>query len=317
MPKYDYKLIDSLTSEDAVWPKDPAVPYMPPLTETIDQPAPKDNWLDVHYDDGLHPVTSPPPPPLTAVVSEEHPLKADAIFSMRSPYSYLVMSRLVYLNSNYSVDINIRMILPQAVRTRTESGAAGGPFARYYKLTDCMHDCFRTGQYEGIPFRWPQPDPIWQTIYPVKEGNWQWVHPPEKQPYIQWIVRLACYAQMHGKALHYINEVMTLIWGAHVDHWPDHVKESFNRIEGLDYDEAIKYIQEKPAKVDAIWEENSKVQMQAGHGGVPLMIFQGEPFFGQDRFDQFFSRLRQSGLTKRKEPRAPFTTKPLHWPTTD
>jgi len=55
------------------------------------------------------------------------------------------------------------------------------------------------------------------------------------------------------------------------------------------------------------------IQLNAGHGGVPLMIFQGEPFFGQDRFNQFYWRLRESGLTRRDQPRAPFTAKPLHW----
>ena len=50
----------------------------------------------------------------------------------------------------------------------------------------------------------------------------------------------------------------------------------------------------------------------AGHGGVPLMIFMnGEPFFGQDRFGEFFWRLRQNGLTERHEPRAPVRPRPL------
>jgi len=47
------------------------------------------------------------------------------------------------------------------------------------------------------------------------------------------------------------------------------------------------------------------------------MVIHGEPFFGGDRFDQFFWRLRQNGLTKRLEARAPFTTQPLRWPTVD
>ena len=66
--------------------------------------------------------------------------------------------------------------------------------------------------------------------------------------------------------------------------------------------------------MDAVWLENSKIQTQAGHGGVPLMIFNGEPFFGGDRFDVFFWRLRQNGLTSRYEARPPFTTKPIRWP---
>lgn len=86
------------------------------------------------------------------------------------------------------------------------------------------------------------------------------------------------------------------------------------RSNDLAYDTAIKFIQDHPEKVDAVWQENQVVQLNAGHGGVPLMIFQGEPFFGQDRFDIFFFRLRQSGLTKRWQPRAPFTTQPQRWP---
>jgi hypothetical protein len=40
------------------------------------------------------------------------------------------------------------------------------------------------------------------------------------------------------------------------------------------------------------------------------MEFNGEPFFGQDRFDQFFWRLPQNGLTKRKYRREPMIGEP-------
>ena len=35
------------------------------------------------------------------------------------------------------------------------------------------------------------------------------------------------------------------------------------------------------------------------HYGVPLMVFDGKPFFGQDRFDQLKWRMQQKGLAKR------------------
>ncbi len=38
----------------------------------------------------------------------------------------------------------------------------------------------------------------------------------------------------------------------------------------------------------------------AGHWGVPMMVFGGEPFFGQDRIDQLVWRLRQAGLHERQ-----------------
>jgi len=308
---------DKLNGPDATWPKDPAVPDLPPLAKTDDPPPPKDNFLATHFWEGLHTPekAAPSPRPRTRPVTSEDPIKVDVIYSMRSPYSYIATQRLVYLNSVYNVDVNIRTVLPEAVRsTKGGKGKAGGAFARFYFVPYAMWDGVMNSRYLGIPYKWPVPDPIWQDFIPVGGEHYLYVHPPEKQPYISWLVRLACYAQMKGKAIDYINEVATLIWGNQVPHWPAHVKERFNRIEGLDYDKAIKYIRKNPEEIDAIWQSNSAAQMQAGHGGVPLMIINGEPFFGGDRFDQFFSRLRENGLTKRQVPRAPFTTKPMHWP---
>jgi len=31
--------------------------------------------------------------------------------------------------------------------------------------------------------------------------------------------------------------------------------------------------------------------VSAGHWGVPLMVYKGEPFYGQDRFDQLLWRM--------------------------
>jgi 2-hydroxychromene-2-carboxylate isomerase len=131
---------------------------------------------------------------------------------------------------------------------------------------------------------------------------------------IHWVTRLAYYAAQRGKSLDYVNQVSYLIWSGEVEHWPAYVKERFNRIEGLDYDEAIKYIQKNPEEIDSCWLENADSMAQTGHGGVPLMVFQGEPFFGGDRFEQFFWRLRQNGLTTRDKPRPPLTTTPLRAP---
>ena len=105
-----------------------------------------------------------------------------------------------------------------------------------------------------------------------------------------------------------------MIWSGEVDHWPAHVKERFNRIAGLDYDRAIRYIRKNVEEVDQCWLDNADGMARTGQGGVPLMAYQDEPFFGGDRFDQFVWRLRQSGLTRRTDPRAPLTTPPLRWP---
>lgn len=197
-PAITPELLDELNDPDATWPHDPAVPELPPLPDTDDPPPPKDNFLATHAGNGVNPAQKALPTPLTAPVTEENPLKADVIWSMRSPYSYLVLQRLVWLNSNYNVDLTIRPVMPIAVRsTKGGAGEAGGVFGVWYKLIHTQYDTLRTAEYEGVPYNsngWAVPDPIWQTTYPFQGENWQYVHPPAKQPYIHWVVRLAAYA---------------------------------------------------------------------------------------------------------------------------
>lgn len=307
---------ENLRDHDATWPEDPAVPKLPPLPVTDDPGLDPESFLTTHFTNTLYPPkVAGPPAPLQANVTEANTLKADVFWSMRSPYSYLAMQRLLWLQSNYNVDLTIRFLMPIAVRTsKGGEGQAGGMFGVVYKVPDLMYDTVRQGKFLGVPFVYAVPDPVWQNLYPPHEGDYQYVHPPEKQPYIRWITRLGCYAALQGKSVEYISEVSYLIWSGEVDHWPAYVKERFNRIEGLNYDKAIEFIKKNPEKVDAVWLENSNLMAHAGHGGVPLMVFQNEPFFGGDRFDQFLWRLQQSGLTMRLKPRPPFVAKPMRWP---
>ena len=83
---------------------------------------------------------------------------------------------------------------------------------------------------------------------------------------------------------------------------------------GLNYQATIKDIQQNPGKYDAVWQQNQVDFQATGQGGVPTMSWNGEPFFGQDRFNQFFWRLRENGLTQRKVPRDPIVARPLRWP---
>jgi 2-hydroxychromene-2-carboxylate isomerase len=46
-------------------------------------------------------------------------------------------------------------------------------------------------------------------------------------------------------------------------------------------------------------EANQDALEKAGHWGVPTLVFEGEPFFGQDRVDLAIWRMQQKGLTKR------------------
>jgi len=171
----------------------------------------------------------------------------------------------------------------------------------------------RSGKYEGGPFRFADPDPVAQNHWPFENAHSGYIIPLDQQPYIAWLVRLGNAAELAVKCLDYVSQVSPLIWGGQSDFWPADVEAAFNRT-GLDYGATIEDIQENPGKYDAVWQKSQVAFEASGHGGVPCGVFRGEPFFGQDRFDVLFWRLRQSGLTTRPEPRAPFTTKPLRWP---
>ena len=181
MSKVHREDVDKLTSMDADYPHDDAVPELPPVPDAVNPPPPDDNFNWLHFQDDVHPQKAPFPIPLTEVVTEENPLKANLCWSMRSPYSYLSMQRLTWLNSNYNVDINVRVIFPVAVRTRHKGGKAGS--GRWYKWADTINDARRVGQHQGVPFRFANPDPIWQNTWPTDGADFA-VHPLEKQPYI-------------------------------------------------------------------------------------------------------------------------------------
>ncbi len=142
------------------------------------------------------------------------------------------------------------------------------------------------------------------------------IAPLEKQPYITWLTRLGSAAELAGKSNAYVAAVSPLIWGgrAPIGEWPKMVPEAFERGTGLGYDKTIRDIQENLNKYDAVWQAHQDGQLKTGHGGVPNMVFRGEPFFGQDRFDTLFWRLEQNGLTARPEPREIITTRPRRWP---
>jgi 2-hydroxychromene-2-carboxylate isomerase len=285
----------------------------------VDAQPPPDNFLWKNYWDPGNSPNKPELPPLTEVVISENPLKVDVFYSMRSPYSYLVLQRIIYLNSNYNVDVNVRVIFPVAVRspgslfTPQEPGKVSG---RWYKWADAVFDTDRVGKFQGVPFRFATPDPIKQDTYPPGQATMV-IAPIEEQPYITWLTRLGSAAELAGKSKEYVLAVSPLIWGgsAPIGEWPKMVPEAFERGTGLDYDKTIKDIRKNPEKYDAVWEQNQKGQLATGHGGVPNMVFRGEPFFGQDRFDVLFWRLEQNGLTTRPKPIEPIVTRPRRWPT--
>lgn len=216
------------------------------------------------------------------------PLEFDLFYSFRSPYSYLATGRIVELEKKYDVHVNFRPVYPLAIRKADFFKTVNPLWPRYLLL-----DIVRVAQMLGIPLAWPQPDPVVMDPATLEIGR--------DQPYIFRLVRLGVAAALEGRGLAFADEVSRVIWSGAVRDWHegDHLKGVAERA-GLNLADMDRAIAAKPEYYDGIAEENQKALEEAGHWGVPTMVFQGEPFFGQDRIDVLAWRLRQHGLRERQ-----------------
>lgn len=215
------------------------------------------------------------------------PLSVDLFWSFRSPYSYLATSRIVDIVRRYDVDVRVRVVLPIAVRIP-------GFFDRVNPLWPpyLMRDTLRIAESLGIPYGWPQPDPIVQDFATRKVAD--------EQPYIYRLSRCGALASERGRGLAFIDHVSRVIWGGEVVGWHtgSHLADAAARA-GCDLAEMDATIAREAQRLDAAIAQNQADLEAAGHWGVPTMVFNGEPFFGQDRIDLLLWRMRQHGLRER------------------
>lgn len=214
-------------------------------------------------------------------------LSYELYWSFRSPYSYMITPRLVALEETHDVKGVIRPVYPLAVRTPEFFDTRDPLWFSYF-----MRDIHREAEFLGLPFRWPRPDPVYMDM--------QTRTYPKEQPYIHRLTRMGVAAAERGRGLQYLNEVSAVIWGGGVDDWHegDHLDQAAARA-GLDPAELNAAVEADADRLHAVVEENQVAQRDAGHYGVPMISFNGEPFFGQDRYDQFRWRLEQQGLKAR------------------
>ena len=213
-------------------------------------------------------------------------LAYDLFWSFRSPYSYLVTPRLIEFERDCDVRANVRPVYPIAVRIDGFFKNANPMWLPYL-----VRDVARLAQMLGMPFAPPRPDPI--------AMNLQTGQVPKEQPHIGRLTRLGVAAAERGKGLAFLREISGVIWGGTVDwHKGDHLARATERA-GLDMAELDRDITANADRYEAVIVDNEAAQKRAGHWGVPLMVFENEPFFGQDRFDVLKWRMAQKGLERR------------------
>jgi 2-hydroxychromene-2-carboxylate isomerase len=209
-------------------------------------------------------------------------------WSFRSPYSYLATPRLAEMEREYDLVIVVRPVYPLAVRF-------GDFFDRVHPLwiPYLMRDTMRIAEMLGLPYRWPRPDPVVLDPSTRKASA--------DQPYIHRLTRLGCAAAEIGRGLPFLLQVSRTIWSGEASDWTqgDHLARAAERA-GCDLESLDRTIAHEPERYEAIIASNQDAHAVAGHWGVPTMVFEGEPFFGQDRIDLLMWRLKQRGV----EPRA-------------
>jgi len=214
-------------------------------------------------------------------------IKADLYFSFRSPYSYLAIGRYRALTEMFDVEINLRTVWPIAIRD-PDILFTGNPAAPRYILMDSM----RAGAFHDIPIRWPSPDPVVQDLT-TREIS-------AEQPYIYRLVRLGQAASRRGKGIDFAYEVSRIIFSGEVQGWNegDHLANAVARA-GLDLAELDAEAISDAEALDAEVAANQDALEAAGHWGVPTLVLDGEPFFGQDRIEMALWRMNEKGLTER------------------
>ena len=205
-------------------------------------------------------------------------------WSFRSPYSYLAVDRLAAIARDFEVDVDFRPVRPLAMREQDFFERGRKQFLPYL-----MQDAPREAERLGVPLGPPIPDPLKMDFASGKVD-------PE-QPYLTMVMGLAIAACAERRGLEFASVVGRSIWGGKQNwHEPEIIAATLSEA-GFDYEALTAWAQENQTAINETIEKNEAAQL-VHHWGVPLMVLDGEPFFGQDRLDSLVWRLEQKGLRR-------------------
>jgi len=208
----------------------------------------------------------------------------DVFWSFRSPYSYLVTPDLLRLRDDFEVQVHFRPVLPIAVRSKATLFTGDKRRVQYILI-----DSRRRAEFLGMKIARPNPDPVVQDFETFEVAA--------EQPYIHRLTGLGVEAERRGKGIELAYQVSHLVWGGEPG-WNegDRLARAVAKA-GMDLAELDAAIAAKDPTPEI--EANQAALEAVGGWGVPTMVFNGEPFFGQDRIDTLRWRLEQAGVPKR------------------
>ena len=211
----------------------------------------------------------------------------DVFWSFRSPYSYLATKRLRALQDKWDARIRPRPVYPIAIRTPEFFEKAHPQWTGYL-----VRDIFRLAQYLELPLGPLQPDPVVMDMATREIA--------EDQPHIHRLTRLCILACENDDSTGwaFMDEVSSVIWSG--QKWTEGtvLADAVARA-GLDLAEMDQRQEAEKDRLESIIDENQDAQTAGGHWGVPLMVVDSEPFFGQDRIDLLERRLEDLGVARK------------------
>ena len=212
-------------------------------------------------------------------------MKIDFYFSLRSPYSYLILPRMIMLRDKYGIEVNFKLVYPIAIRMPEFFKSRNFFTYFWWKMIDMKLKARKLGMKFVLP---PKPDPIKQDLFTGKVSD--------DQPYIFDICHLLQAAEKE-KQMDFALEISSLIFGGGKNWNKDEelIKASSNI--GLDFYEMKKKVSGNESKLVEEIKNNQKDQLEVGHHGVPLSVYKNNYFFGQDKFDDLVEELKKDGLS--------------------
>jgi len=210
----------------------------------------------------------------------------DVFWSFRSPYSYLATKRLRALSDKWDVQVRPRPVYPLAIRTPDFFAEIKPQWVPYL-----MSDVVRLSQYLGLPLGPLNPDPVTMNMMTREIAA--------EQPHIHRLTRLGILAcevsDQAGWA--FMDEVSSVIWSGQAWTEGSILADAVARA-GLDLNDMDARQNSESERLTKLIEAN-QTEQDKYHWGVPLMVFEQEAFFGQDRIDVLEWRLEQAGVKRR------------------
>lgn len=210
----------------------------------------------------------------------------DVYWSFRSPYSYLATRRLRTVAQTWDIPVRPKPVYPIAIRTPEFFSEIRPQWVPYL-----MSDIVRLSQYLGLPLGPLNPDPVVMNMATREIA--------EQQPHIHRLTRLGILACEVGDEAGwaFMDEVSSTIWSGQPWTEGSVLADAVARA-GLDLAEMDAQQDAESARLTDVIEAN-QAEQDKHHWGVPLMVFEDESFFGQDRIDLLEWRLGQAGIAKR------------------